>query len=827
MIHLSKECFRFYIGDESRVVIEDAHKRDNSIFSEVYSKAFKVLNDLLPLLEMDKKKNVRDEDQESPCPSNIFAFIGDRGAGKTSCMKSVAEMLRTNDSVHELDVAYANFKKKKFEVLESTDPSFFSENKNILEIFIGRLFSRFRNYVEKSERGKESEKNQVYQLFERVKQSLVCMEKKCIEEDDCAEQLIGLSASVELQDNIQNLINKFLNYIGKDFLVIPIDDLDLHTIHAFNMAEQIRKYLTQKNTIILMALKIEQLEYAVERHYLRHYQLMLEKSFINADKLRDMAFKYMVKLIPQEQRFPLKSIEEIIYGNVEIVENNKTRFQGSLKEHISSLMYKGTGYYFEDILPIIPKTLREFRHFILFLYDMSKNEETLYIPYNKKRFKQYLIELIKIFGNEESKDQLKMIDVHSYAQSMNKTVVQFLAKSFYKRDDSDDVDFPDEKEIRQIINNENLKENISVGDVLALIHHIELKESDERVRSFLWVLKFFYSMMLSKDHVMFSNGATCKNDYRDFVGFGLINPNDVMNQVRSMNVRFDYKIINLEEILNKYTDESKNTVLAEFFVLSLYREYISPDDNRFRRDTRTSNKVSISSKSIYMYFNVFSIFSNLLDIDNCYKKFAPSLWKKVKNNNNSLYSAIGNLRIELKSTELLEKILLCTNEIDIDNVDDFDDNQQSDYEKNESNDLSTNAYKKIKTIYEKFIAKLSVLNIDYQPLKKIYDMIFDGDKFKEEISEILSSVQRRKDEVIKKVEEFLQSNEETFLKGLTTDYFSMYTLVQDLNKFLEENTNDTITFPAPPNGRFARSAEGYRRATHMIMNDFKNQPVID
>lgn len=680
MIHLSKECFRFYIGDESRVVIEDAHKRDNSIFSEVYSKAFKVLNDLLPLLEMDKKKNVQDEEQESPCPSNIFAFIGDRGAGKTSCMKSVAEMLRSNNSVSESESVLPNFKGKKFEVLESTDPSFFSDNKNILEIFIGRLFSRFRNYVEKSERGKESEKNQVYQLFERVKQSLVCMEKKCIEEDDCAEQLIGLSASVELQNNIQNLINKFLNYIGKDFLVIPIDDLDLHTIHAFNMAEQIRKYLTQKNTIILMALKIEQLEYAVERHYLRHYQLMLEKNFLDKMEVSDMAFKYMTKLIPLVQRFSLKKVEELINENVEIYDKNKKIFfkEKSLKDVVTSLIFKKTRYLFyhskRGASLIIPRTLREIRHLVDFLYrmpDYNENEN-----YNKRLFKMYFFDQWALHNcDAESCKVLRNIYNHQDVESFNKNVIQSLKTLLGVNPNRRYIGAGRWEEgntnLSLLIDKENIAYNISIGDAFAFIRYCEKIET--KMQPFFFGLKFIYSLRLYEYYnrlteISSNDGQISKNsnqtllgdnplkkdnatdafsDYNILVGRSFLSLDELSNKDELQKNSFDNRLISigdLQSILKSYKNDNDiyKLKVVEFIALSISRKYYWVDDFQYRKQDMKYDEKYIDDD--YVFFNPLNIFANITDAEQCYRRVSDDLWEIANSHGvDSLYNRIKQI----------------------------------------------------------------------------------------------------------------------------------------------------------------------------------------
>ena len=51
---------------------------------------------------------------------------------------------------------------------------------------------------------------------------------------------------------------------GKKKLLIAIDDLDLCNANAYKMAEQIRKYLIIPDVVIIMALKIEQLQMCVQ-----------------------------------------------------------------------------------------------------------------------------------------------------------------------------------------------------------------------------------------------------------------------------------------------------------------------------------------------------------------------------------------------------------------------------------------------------------------------------------------------------------------------------------------------------------------------------------
>ena len=86
----------FNIGQESRPVIEKLTEQHvkKSLFFEQYKNAFDSLSSYLKVLK------TKDEEENEPL-NNIFAFIGERGAGKTSCMLSVANEL-TNKSENSI-----------------------------------------------------------------------------------------------------------------------------------------------------------------------------------------------------------------------------------------------------------------------------------------------------------------------------------------------------------------------------------------------------------------------------------------------------------------------------------------------------------------------------------------------------------------------------------------------------------------------------------------------------------------------------------------------------------------------------------------------------
>ena len=434
------EPINFYLGDESRLVIEDFKSKNESLFKDSYDKALDVIYDII----QESKKNESNSDKDSASvffrqtadsvKNNVVAFLGDRGTGKTSCMLSVANMLRKINE-GENGKKIKDSCEKGFEILETIDPSFFDDKANVLEVVLGRLFSNFRKKVDEGYtqgfKVNECKKNELFKTFQEVKECLTHMNaEKCVCEEDTAEGLLKLTASVDMRNSIENLVENYLEFVGRDCLVISIDDIDMHTEHAYEMAEEIRKYLKQPNVIVLMALKLEQLEQTIELHYRKQYDKMIDKNAMSESTIVDMALKYVIKLIPENNRIYLPSVNVFADREVNVYrksENGKGKeYKGyhwylvnknreddknkdkkentnesenhsyqTLKYYVTSLIFRKTRYLFYHfqgkISPIVPSNLRELRFLIEMLNNMGDYTKENKCEYNKEKFKEYFL----------------------------------------------------------------------------------------------------------------------------------------------------------------------------------------------------------------------------------------------------------------------------------------------------------------------------------------------------------------------------------------------------------------------------------------------------
>lgn len=322
--------------------------------------------------------------------NNIFAFIGDRGSGKTSCMISVADFLISKNS--DIDWAlYPRLKDTNFDTIDLIDPTYFDDTHNLISLFLAKLYKNFRKRTENNEKlartsyerhpYSEKARNKFIAKFKETQEHLYHLFGyiKYTDSKDLLEYVDALSASVNLKEDINELVDIYMNYMEqKDtVLILRVDDVDINERHAGEMVETMRKYFIQPNILVLISFKLSQLEdikYLELSEFYKH-----DKQTFTADRLREMVDKYMVKLIPHSHRIFMPQSEDYHGKPLEVkFSNTKKDLKEtttpvplsfpSVRQAIPQLIFWKTRYLFYNAYAhesyIVPTNLRELRQFI-------------------------------------------------------------------------------------------------------------------------------------------------------------------------------------------------------------------------------------------------------------------------------------------------------------------------------------------------------------------------------------------------------------------------------------------------------------------------------
>lgn len=687
----NSNTIKFYLGDENRLVIENSS--NDSIFQEQYSNLFGNLKQIMPDIYTEKDVPPQDGVAVEKTVNNVFAFIGERGSGKSSCMISAAEMLKKGGdevvkTIHKSDKDSGTL---TFEVLETIDPSFFDEKVNILEIILGKMFSKFMETVEKDSCDSlddfANKKNKLFESFQEVKNCLCQLNHQDISEDDSVERLVDLAASVKMQSAFQLLVNRYLDLVKKDVLVIPIDDIDLHVTGAYKMVEQIRKYLIQKNVIVLMALKLEQLEKVLENEYLQQYKSVIEKGMLSTDRITEMAAKYLIKFIPQSHRIFMPDMNIGVNRKITLYRFPKDRELNEivdgikdtpLKDCITKLIFEKTRYLFfhSNGLTnfIVPTNLREIRHLISMLCQMGNDVEI-----NQQYFQHYFYDTwckgnLNATGNDVVKEMIVVKDVAAF----NKTLVLRILNKFgdllnndrYLSRSSRSLTYsqsPLTSEIYNIVNVNNTSFNVSLGDAFLIVSYLKERVVSGEDRLLLFALETLYTFKLQEFYRDVKNQLDCIEHIalRILIGGCYINikGNQLIPYRKNPDEYYDYRDIHpikteaVLELVNKNNLISMQ--IAEFFCLCISRKRIhqgGSTQNSYDSWYRTSSKCfyNTSIDGGICYFDAASIFFNLLNVEYAYKRLSEDLYIKADSNPKSLLNLLREELVKAHQSDLIE-----------------------------------------------------------------------------------------------------------------------------------------------------------------------------
>lgn len=533
---------QFVLGEETRPKVDLMENGitsiavENSIFFEQYSLALTSIAELVAYNKALRGKYIQNEHNVH---NNIIVFNGDRGSGKTSCMLSVKEIL-CNIKLKQKYLSNLDITKSQKEILDDTDfyptevldPIFFDERHNILDLFIGTLFSNFKIV------GKNVSQENRYallELFSNAKRDLSLLNKNVISEDDNLEQLDDLVASMNIKKSLWRLVGKYLEIMypsSKAQLVLCIDDIDLNMTEGYHMIDQIRKYLNMPGLIILLAIKMDQLANVIRIKYSKDYELLL-KNGNHADEnkykeiINQIAERYITKLFPLSQRISMPVVEDILNRNMIILQEDGKQvvdIMTPLKGGILKLIYSRTRMIFynseRQVNFIIPRNLRELLNLLHFLCNMKEAKSHLEAIPNIIHFKSY-------FYGTWCTNNLKEYDLSFMrttqhflmAVNINSSIINYLKERFpilaaLENNESDKDSHI--KELSYILNKENIMYNLSLGDVMACLDWLDKVCHQDEDLKLLFAIKVFYSMALYENfkykHEILNENDKFKNE---------------------------------------------------------------------------------------------------------------------------------------------------------------------------------------------------------------------------------------------------------------------------------------------------------------------------
>ncbi len=601
-------------GDELRPKVEDlmADNWKEFLFSDIFEKTFQLI----------KKEMLNPRKDKLGDRNNIIAFIGDRGSGKTSCLKSIYSKIDLlNSDITERKGIFIEYKADYmfYNKLPIIDPSYFDDHSNILELVVANMFLQFKkaasypstnSFTENGEENnsKLERKRSLVKCFQEVKDALDYVNQggKVTNTNDSIESLSKMASNSNLMESIRTLVKKYLEYFYGDkkaMLVIAIDDLDVQARHTYRMLEQINKYLILDNVIILMGVKLVQLSHLLKKTFYNDFKIKEREEDSSID---DMVGRYLLKLLPLSHRFNLPNFDSQM--DVDLSELDEGDLE---KESISSaivyLIYTRTDVSFYHTLEqeslIVPRNLREALNLIAFVSklpalrkaenDLEREEREEQALRNRSVFRKYFVESWCL--DKLTSKQYSFIEelVECDPVQVNKFIIDFLySDEQYKKhlDDSENKEF-----LGIITKSNNRSYNISLGDVNYILDALSTM-NDFKTKRFIFAIQTIYTFLLhDKFHEMKNDANHNAEILKELLTKGITisqRSNNTLNHI------CDYERLLGGNVISIYGESNKLLLAGCVNAASLYRLYYFLKENN-DEDSRPTFKSFVELKNKY------------------------------------------------------------------------------------------------------------------------------------------------------------------------------------------------------------------------------------
>lgn len=319
----TKEKIELHLDASYKIKHEKYERFSNSIFRNIYNQASKNVEEIIETTDTDfayKEKSGYTEPV-----SNLIAFDGKRGSGKTSAMLSFCDFLhRFNDydikkSKGVCDKLLELSDSVSFTVLDCTDATLLADSKELIGAVLGKMLTAIKKREET--KSQLNQKSDVRKLMTRLGEIYCSMLPQDTNRDEASpwEVLEQLSRSWNQQRAFRESVQQFNEYMSEgaevkkqNYLVIPIDDVDMNIQNGYALLEAIRKYMMVPNAIVLLAADDYQLEIICRQAFNKGFDK--KNDSVLAQKL---ALEYLEKLIPSGRRIYMPDLfrEENLYGH--------------------------------------------------------------------------------------------------------------------------------------------------------------------------------------------------------------------------------------------------------------------------------------------------------------------------------------------------------------------------------------------------------------------------------------------------------------------------------------------------------------------------------
>lgn len=228
---------------------------------------------------------------------NAISIDGARGTGKTAVLVNLKSYLDQERHKHILS---------KVHILDPVDPTLLENGESLfLHIIVAAVLHD--KDVKEQQRNKPDKARSLNQTLEKLAQSLESVETQ--QDRYGMDKVRAMYSNKQLGDCVQDFFREVLGLLGKQLLILPIDDVDTSLNRAFENLEIVRRYLATPYVLPIVCGDRELYNDVTWRDF--HGRLTNDSKHLSEaayERAVELAAEYQRKILPFPRRLTMPSV---------------------------------------------------------------------------------------------------------------------------------------------------------------------------------------------------------------------------------------------------------------------------------------------------------------------------------------------------------------------------------------------------------------------------------------------------------------------------------------------------------------------------------------
>lgn len=231
---------------------------------------------------------------------NAISIDGARGTGKTAVLVNLKSYL--NQEQHKSILS-------KVHILDPVDPTLLENGESLfLHIIVAAVLHD--QEVKEAQRKEPNKARCLNQTLEKLTQSLESVETQ--QDRHGMDKVRAMYSNKQLADCVQDFFREVLGLLGKQLLILPIDDVDTSLNRAFENLEIVRRYLATPHVLPIVCGDRSLYDEVTWRDF--HGRLTKDSKHLSDtdayQTAKDLAKEYQRKILPVPRRLIMPLVSQ-------------------------------------------------------------------------------------------------------------------------------------------------------------------------------------------------------------------------------------------------------------------------------------------------------------------------------------------------------------------------------------------------------------------------------------------------------------------------------------------------------------------------------------